>query len=65
MQPRSYVQSTAAADAIQDVYEKIHKDRIQPNNDSDAAHSHELINHELRDPREITILKSKSMRSRL
>lgn len=61
MQPRSYVQSaTATANAIQDVYEKIHKDNIQLNNDSDAAHSHEL-----RDLREITILNSKSMRSRL
>ena len=58
MQPRSYANPAShAADAIQDVYEKIHKDHIQPNDDSDAA---------LRDPHNIlTILKSKSMRSRL
>lgn len=65
MQPRSYVQSTAAATAIKNVYEKIHKDQTNNDNDNDASHSHELINHELRDPREITILNSNSMRSRL
>ena len=66
MQPRSYVQSaTATANAIQDVCEKIHKDNIQPNNDSDAALSaHEVSAHEVRDPHNIlTILNS--MRSRL
>ncbi len=61
MQPRSYANTAShAADAIQDVYEKIHKDHIQPNNDSDAA----LSAHEVRDPHNIlTILNS--MRSRL
>ena len=66
MQPRSYVQSaTAIANAIQDVYEKIYKDNIQPNNDSDASlGAHEVGAHEVRDPHNIlTILNS--MRSRL
>ena len=66
MQPRSYANTAShAADAIQDVYEKIYKDHIQPNNDSDAALSaHEVSAHEVRDPHNIlTILNS--MRSRL
>jgi hypothetical protein len=76
MQPRSYANTAShAADAIQDVYEKIYKDHIQPNNYSDAALSahevsahevsaHEVSAHEVRDPHNIlTILNS--MRSRL
>lgn len=70
MQPRSYANPAShAADAIQDVYEKIHK-KVQPNDDINASVSaphvsaHDVSAHEVRDPHNIlTILNS--MRSRL
>lgn len=70
MQPRSYANPAShAADAIQDVYEKIHK-KVQPNDDINASLSApdlsapDLSAHEVRDPHNIlTILNS--MRSRL
>ena len=80
MQPRSYANPAShAANAIQDVYEKIHK-KVQPNDDINASVSahdvsahdvsahdvsaHEVSAHEVRDPHNIlTILNS--MRSRL
>ena len=65
MQPRSYANPAShAADAIQDVYEKIHK-KVQPNDDINASVSAPHVSaHDVRDPHNIlTILNS--MRSRL
>ena len=65
MQPRSYANPAShAANAIQDVYEKIHK-KVQPNDDINASVSaHDVSAHDVRDPHNIlTILNS--MRSRL